>query len=147
MPDTVGLWSKWNKEANKRHKDRMPGSKKNPIKANPIKVRWDFGGNPSDQSWNPTREEVKEWNKESNKWNQAKKNTKWLNATRVKQVLPTVGRAIGIGTGWGALITGVSLLAQTKKAKQFRQDPIYRKETIKKLLRTNPSISFRKVKN
>ena len=147
MPDTVGLWSKWNKEANKRYKDSRPGSKKNPIKANPIKPRWDFGGNPSDQSWNPTREEVKEWNKESNKWNQAKKNTKWLNATRVKQVLPTVGRAIGIGTGWGALITGVSLLAQTKKAKQFRQDPIYRKETIKKLLRTNPSISFRKVKN
>ena len=32
----VDLWSKWNKEANKRHKDRMPGSKKNPIKANPI---------------------------------------------------------------------------------------------------------------
>ena len=65
-----------------------------------------------------------------------------------KQVLPTVGRAaLGLTSRWGALITGVSLLAQTKKAKQFRQDPIYRKETIKKLLRTNPSISFRKVKN
>ena len=64
-----------------------------------------------------------------------------------KQVLPTVSRAIGAASGWGTLIAGVSLLAQTKKAKQFRQDPIYRKETIKKLLRTNPSISFRKVKN
>ena len=29
----------------------------------------DFGGDPSDQSWNPTREEVKEWNKETDKLN------------------------------------------------------------------------------
>ena len=52
-----------------------------------------------------------------------------------KQVLPTVSRAIGAASGWGTLIAGVSLLAQTKKAKQFRQDPTYRKATIKKLFK------------
>jgi hypothetical protein len=54
----------------------------------------------------------------------------------VKQVLPTVGRTIGAASGWGTLIAGASLLAQTKKAKQFRQDPTYRKATIKKLFHT-----------
>jgi|TARA_Y100000310_G_C20417569_1_gene685088 hypothetical protein len=57
-----------------------------------------------------------------------------------KQVLPTVGRtvgrAIGVTSGWGTLIAGVSLLAQTKKAKKFREDPIHRKATIKKLFHT-----------
>ena len=103
-------------------------------------IKRDFGGNPSDQSWNPTREEVKEWNKEANKWNKdripgSKKNQRWLNATRVKQVLPIVGRTIGVASGWGTLIAGVSLLAQTKKAKKFRQDPIHRRATIKKLFK------------
>ena len=65
----------------------------------------------------------------------AKKNTKWLNATRVKQVLPTVGRTLGVASGWGIVATGVSLLAQTKKAKKFRQDPIHRRATIKKLFK------------
>tara|TARA_R100000750_G_scaffold51683_1_gene36786 strand:- start:334 stop:816 length:483 start_codon:yes stop_codon:yes gene_type:complete len=39
-----------------------------------------------------------------------------------KQVLSTVGRAIGVTSGWGTLIAGVSLLAQTKRAKKFRAD-------------------------
>jgi len=64
----------------------------------------------------------------------AKKNQRWLNATRVKQVLPTVGRTIGVASGWGTLIAGVSLLAQTKKAKKFRQDPIHRRAIIKNYL-------------
>ena len=167
-------------------------------------IKRDFGGNPSDQSWNPTREEVKKWNKESrdhnkamaekkkrlvkgSKWNPIKaissKKTIWkkhgvfkktaavktlahdigapgsytaydknlknlvkrinlagknwgcLNATRVKQVLPTVGRTLGVASGWGTLIAGASLLAQTKKAKQFRQDPTHRRATIKKLFK------------
>ena len=45
------------------------------------------------------------------------RNIKWMKATRVKQVLPTVGRTIGAASGWGTLIAGASLLAQTKKAK------------------------------
>tara|TARA_R100000306_G_C4300534_1_gene104852 strand:+ start:39 stop:590 length:552 start_codon:yes stop_codon:yes gene_type:complete len=42
------------------------------------------------------------------------RNIKWMKATRVKQVLPTVGRTLGAASGWGTLIAGVSLLAQTK---------------------------------
>lgn len=64
------------------------------------------------------------------------RNIKWMKATRVKQVLPTVGRTIGAASGWGTLIAGASLLAQTKKAKKFREDPIHRKATIKKLFHT-----------
>ena len=63
------------------------------------------------------------------------KNIKWMKATRVKQVLPIVGRTIGVASGWGTLIAGASLLAQTKKAKKFRQDPIHRRATIKKLFK------------
>ena len=40
-----------------------------------------------------------------------------------KQVLSTVSRTLGVASGWGTLIAGASLLAQTKKAKKFRADP------------------------
>ena len=124
----VELWSKWNKEANKQNKDRIPGSKKNPIKAiSSKKIIWG--------KFAPIDIYDKNLKNLAKRTNLAEKNQRWLNATRVKQVLPTVGRAIGIGSGWGALITGVSLLAQTKKAKQFRQDPTYRKAAIKKLFK------------
>lgn len=66
-----------------------------------------------------------------------KKNQIWLNAkteARLKKV--AVGRTIGAASGWGTLIAGASLLAQTKKAKKFRQDPTYRKAAIKKLFHT-----------
>ena len=161
----VELWSKWNKEANKRYKDRMPGSKKNPIKARmdtlkPKQIsalkktlRKELGPTLRSMSEKASiygrnlKGETLTWAQKKfgtgggdmfdrfKRKTLAEKNTKWLNATRVKQVLPTVGRTIGITSGWGALITGVSLLAQTKKAKQFRQDPTYRKATIKKLFK------------
>lgn len=117
-------------------KDRIPGSKKNPIKAISTnkelnKTMWHL------DKWkgNPVVDRELKIQKEYSDKQRLFRNTKWLNATRVKQVLPTVGRTIGVASGWGALIAGASLLAQTKKAKKFREDPIHRKATIKKLFK------------
>ena len=57
------------------------------------------------------------------KWSKAD-TAKWMN-TKLP-ILPTVGRQLlpyAKGLGWaGAITTGVSLLAQTKRAKKYRAD-------------------------